>query len=125
LFGVRLDQLTQHELDAVERLHLQRVTIDELAADPEGSAARVLSVADRLVVHFDVDVIDFTDAPLSEARDRNIGLPLDTALHALSVLAASERVAAVTVTELNPDHGEPDGSTVRRFAEGLAAALAG
>ena len=123
LFGYRADQLTQHELDAVERLGLQRVTSDELAADPEGTAAEVLSLADRLVVHFDVDVIDYTDAPLSEARDRNIGLPLDTALAALRVLLSSERVVGLTITELNPDHGEEDGSTVRRFAEGLASAF--
>jgi hypothetical protein len=35
----------------------------------------------------------------------------------------SDRVVALTITELNPDHGEEDGSTVRRFAADLAAAL--
>ena len=123
LFGHRPDQLTQHELDAVERLGLRRVTDTELAADPEGAAAGLLSLADRLVVHFDVDVIDYADAPLSEARDRNIGLPLEIALRALRVLMRSERVAALTVTELNLDHGEQDGSTLRRFAAGLASAF--
>ena len=123
LFGYRADQLTQHELDAVERLGLRRTTSDEVGADPEGAAARVLSLADRLVVHFDVDVIDYTDAPLSEARDRNIGLSLDTAMAALRVLMQSDRVAALTITELNPDHGEEDGSTLRRFVEGLASAF--
>ena len=123
LFGYRADQLTQHELDAVERLGLRRATSDEVGADPEGAAARVLSLADRLVVHFDVDVIDYTDAPLSEARDRNIGLSLDTAMAALRVLMQRDRVAALTITELNPDHGEEDGSTLRRFVEGLASAF--
>lgn len=121
LFGYRADQLTRHELDEVEQLGLQRVTGDELAADPEGTAGRVLELAERLVVHFDVDVIDYTDAPLSEARDRNIGLSLETALRALTVLMRSERVAALTITELNPDHC--DDSTLRRFAAGVAAAL--
>jgi arginase len=32
--------------------------------------------------------------------------------------------AALTVCELNPDHGESDGSTLRTFAEALADALA-
>jgi arginase len=123
LFGYRPDQLTQHELEELERLGLQRVTSEEVAADPEGAAARVLTLAERLVVHFDVDVIDYTDAPLSEARDRNIGLSLDSALRALTVLMRSERVAALTITELNPDHAEEDGSTLRRFAAGIAAAL--
>jgi len=123
LFGYRPDQLTRHELNEVERLDLRRVTCDEVAADPEGTATRMLQLAERLVVHFDVDVIDYTDAPLSEARDRNIGLTLDTALRALSVLMRSERVAALTITELNPDHSDEDGSTLRRFAAGLSAAL--
>jgi arginase len=127
LFGYRADQFTHRELDAVDGLGLEGITLDEVAADPAATAARALELieprCERLLIHFDVDVIDFTDAPLSEARDRNIGLPLDTALEALRVLARSERLAGVTVTELNPDHGEPDGSTVRRFAEGIASAL--
>jgi arginase len=31
--------------------------------------------------------------------------------------------SALTITELNPDHGEADGSTVRRFASALADVL--
>lgn len=34
-------------------------------------------------------------------------------------------LAALTVTEFNPDHGEEDGSAVETPAEGLARALSG
>ena len=48
--------------------------------DPEGDGARVVEEFaprfDRLLLHFDVDTIDFTDAPLSENTGRNEGLPL-------------------------------------------------
>jgi arginase len=128
LFSYRPDQLTGHELEALGRLELERVDINQVARDPQGAATAALEVieanCERFVVHFDVDVIDFNDAPLSEARDRNIGLSFDSALRALAVLTTSERLAALSVTELNPDHGDENGSTVRRFAEGLASALA-
>ena len=68
-----------------------------------------------MAVHFDVDVIDFLDAPLAENVDRTPGLPLDAAAEALAALLADPRVRAVTVTEFNPHHGEADGSTTRRL----------
>ena len=46
-------------------------------------------------------------------------------MRALEQLLANSKVAALTVTELNPDHGEKDGSTIRRFAEALSDALTG
>ena len=107
---------------------MERVPLEHVAADPAGAAGSALALmeprCERLVVHFDVDVIDFVDAPLSENTGRNLGLSLDAALQALGPLAQSDRFAALTVTELNPDHGEEDGSTIRRFAEGLASAFA-
>ena len=35
------------------------------------------------------------------------------------------RVSALTITELNPDHGAEDGSTLAAFVDRLVAALAG
>ena len=57
------------------------------------------SRCERLLVHFDVDVIDFTDVPLSENWGRNQGLPYEQALLALDTLLASPRVAGLTITE--------------------------
>ena len=60
----------------------KRWTVDEVRADPEGAAARALEGiqgrVDRLVVHFDVDVIDFTDTPLSENPGRTRESPTTT-----------------------------------------------
>jgi arginase len=78
---------------------------------------------DRLVVHFDVDTIDFVDAPLSENTGRNTGLSLQEAMRALSGLLASPKLAALTITELNPDHGAEDGSTLAQFSALLVEAL--
>jgi arginase family enzyme len=46
-------------------------------------------------------------------------------MRALSELLKSERLAAVTVTEFNPDHREVDGSTTEALADGLVHALTG
>jgi arginase len=82
------------------------------------------SRCDRLLVHFDVDVIDFTDVPLSENTGRNEGLSYDQALSALAVLLTSSRFAGMTITELNPDHAEEGAQSIQRLARALAAALA-
>jgi arginase len=121
-------QATDWERELIERRELSAVAVERVASDPEGAAHAALrdfaSRFDRLLVHFDVDTIDFTDAPLSENTGRNQGLSFDQALSALGVLAASDRLAALTVTELNPLHGAEDGSTVARFADALADCLA-
>jgi arginase len=74
-------------------------------------------------VHFDVDVIDFSDVPLSENTGRGIGVGFDAALAALDVLVAHEGLLGLTVTELNPHHGAQDGADVARLARALADAL--
>jgi arginase len=115
------------ELDQIVRRGLAAIPVDEVASDPEGTPRRALEFAerfDRVLVHFDVDVVDFNDAQLSEDAVRGDGLTLDAAMRALSVLTESERLAAVTVTELNPYHGDEQGQTLRQFAAMLADCFA-
>jgi arginase len=116
------------ELDVMVRRGLAGIPVDEVAGAPEAVAERVLaefaSRFDRLLVHFDVDVIDFNDAQLSEDAVRGDGLTLDAAIRALRVLVSSERLSALTVTELNPAHGDEGGETLARFVGLLADSLA-
>ena len=127
LLGIGPDQATKHERATVAQRALQPIGVDQLLADPEAAAHRALDRATangrRFLVHFDVDVIDFSDVPLSENTGRGIGVPFDTALAALDVLLAHDALLGCTVTELNPHHGAPDGSDVARLAQRLAAAL--
>ena len=116
------------ELDLMVRRGLAGIPLDEVAGDPEGAARRVLDGFaerfDRLLVHFDVDVVDFNDAQLSEDAVRGDGLTLDAAMRTLTTLLGSERLSALTVTEVNPLHGDEEGNTLRRFASLLADSLA-
>ena len=110
VLGWEPDRATPFELEAIERTGLRTIPAQAVRADPAGAALRARAALearyDRLLVHFDVDVIDFTDVPLSENWGRSEGLAYEQAMSALAVLLASPKLAGVTVTELNPDHVE-------------------
>jgi arginase len=76
-----------------------------------------------LAVHFDVDLVDFLDAPLAENTDRGTAPSLTACGEMLSELRADTRVRALTVTEFNPHHGAQDGSTTKRLLEILVSCL--
>jgi arginase len=128
LFAWGPEQATAFEREAVERLGISVVPVDEVAADPAGAAARACARMEdrraRILVHFDVDVIDFTDTPLSENTGRNEGLAYEQALRALDRLLASPWLAGLTITELNPDHVEAGADSLERFASAVAESLA-
>jgi arginase len=70
-----------------------------------------------------VDVIGFYELPVADVPIHAGGLTLDEAMTVLATLVADPGFAGLTVCELNPDHGEPYGSTVRALSDALAAAL--
>jgi arginase len=75
------------------------------------------------IVHFDVDVLDYLDCPLAD-QPEDRGLLLDEAMECLAVFAGSSRFGGLVITEINPDHADPEGETLKRFAQGIAGALA-
>jgi arginase len=129
LFAWGSEQATPFERAVIDRRGISVIPVDEVAARPELAARRgrelIEDRCDRLLVHFDVDVIDFTDVPLSENCGRNEGLAFDDAMTALQTLLASPRLAGMTITELNPDHTEQDAHSIERFAAAISRGLAG
>jgi arginase len=127
LFGWDADQATAFERETIERRRIPVVPAAEVAEDPlaAGDQARKLvqDRCDRLLVHFDVDVIDFTDVPLSENWGRNVGIAYEDAITSLGALIASERFVGLTITELNPDHTEQGANSLARFAGDVARCL--
>ncbi len=120
-------QATAWERETIHRLGVTCVPAEALRADPAAAAAAALAAlpgaCTRILVHFDVDVVDFVDAPLSENTGRNIGVPLDAALAALATITADDRAQALTVTELNPVHASADPDALPHLCAGLADAL--
>jgi arginase len=128
LFAWGPQQARPREREAIERLGIDVVPVDEVRADPATAAAQALELlagrTDRILVHFDVDVVDFTDTPLSENPGRNEGLAYEDTVRALEVFLRASALAGITVTELNPDHVEEGAGSIERLARDLASGLA-
>ncbi|MFC7549415.1 arginase family protein [Plantactinospora sp. GCM10030261] len=114
-----------HERDLVDQLGLAYVPGEEVHADLAGAAWRARTLAESagpaFVVHFDVDVLRFAEAPLADVPEP-FGLTLAEAATTLATLVASPRFAGLSVTEINPHH-LPDATVLPRFVHALAEAL--
>jgi arginase len=117
---------TDFEAEVISERRLPVVDVQMAASDPRRSARAALSplsACDGLAVHFDVDLVDFLDAPLAENTDRGTAPSLTTCGEVLSELLTDGRVRALTVTEFNPHHGSEDGSTTQRLLGVLVSCL--
>lgn len=122
------DNVTAPERAIIEALGIAELALAQVAVDPTATARKANEWAKRfdlLLIHLDVDVLDYVDMPLAENTRRNVGLRFTELMAALRILLSAPNWAALTVCEVNPDHGEADGSTLRTFVEALTDALAG
>ncbi len=125
--GLQESEATEWERARIREKSIAVVPRERLRAEPQAAARQALAHLNHeqnLMLHFDVDLVDFNDAPLSEHPARGKGVPLTAALQALGVLLRDPRVRGLSLGELNPDHGAADGSTLARLVEGLAGAFA-
>jgi arginase len=124
-----IDNVEPFERQLIRELGIEHVTLAQVAPEPAKVAEQVAHgwarKFTRLLIHLDVDVVDFADMPLAENTRRNVGLKFDQLVAALRVLLSAPNWAALTVCELNPDHGLSDGSTLRTFVAALSDAIAG
>jgi arginase len=125
--GIEPEKATPWEREQAGRLSLHVTTSQALAADPAGAALAALSQlpAGPLALHLDVDVLDFTDAPLAESTEgRNAGPTLDQAAEALTAAARDQRIRALSIGELNPTRCAGDPDALPRFVSSVARILA-
>jgi arginase len=116
------------EKEIIRQHQIQEIQVNEVAADPIGTSRVLKKWAtrfDHVLIHLDADVLDFVDFQLAENYRRNIGLRLPELMSALEELLKIPNWAVLTITEINPAHGEDDGSTLRTFSKKLAQILAG
>jgi arginase len=124
-------QASDFERKQIQALGIRVVGWEAVARDPEGEIARLLETwgnkLDHLLVHFDVDVLNFLEMPIADTTaSRDVGLTLHQATRVLSVLAAEPRFSGLTITEVNPTHGVEDDSSIRAlraFVQELTQAL--
>jgi arginase family enzyme len=122
------DNVEPFERQIIRELGIENVPLAQVASEPAAAAERVVNAwarkFERLLIHLDVDVLDFADMPLAENTRRNVGLKFDQLVAALMALLAAPNWAALTVCEVNPDHGQEDGSTLDRFVGALSTTIA-
>jgi len=128
LVGFDPESATEWERSTIRDHGIATANLAEVARSPMTWADRIVeewaSQFERVLVHFDVDVVDFNDLPLAENYSKNKGLSYDQTMELLNAFLKSPKFAGLTVTEINPDHGAEDGSTVKRLAQDLTRLLA-
>lgn len=106
---------------------MPRYSAEQVCEHPEVSArharTRLEALAERFVIHFDVDVIDFMDFPIADVAQMNTGLTFHNAVACLKVFVASPQFAALVITECNPDHADEQGMLIQAFVQGIANVL--
>lgn len=118
---------TSSEGELVRRREMQGYAAGEVCGRPVEAATealrRIQGLADHFLIHFDVDVVDFTDFPMADVPQHNAGLTFADAMAALATFTSSPSFAGLTVTEFNPDHLDEEGEPGERFVESIARAL--
>jgi arginase len=118
---------TEWEREQAARLGLRTTTSEAFVAAPVESVKAALRdlPAGPLAVHVDVDVLDFTDAPLAESTDgRNRGPTLDQVAEGLVLAAQDPRIRAVSIGEINPTRSAGTPSAIPRFVDPLVRMIA-
>jgi arginase len=130
-FGHEPREVGGPQQDLVAKYGLRTTPCTELTspgADPVAAARRawatLAETAGHVVLHFDVDVIDSTELPLANFPHFNEGLPERIALDCFAEFCRCPGLAAVVITEINPDRDQ-DGTLLDRFVDAVVRALAG
>jgi arginase len=102
---------TAAELTLIERLDLYREPLSAVLDDHRSAVDRVAAWGagfDRLLVHVDADVLDFTDFPIAENTRTVPGLPFTILESVVTELMALPNSTALTVCEINPGHASDE-----------------
>ena len=113
LVGFDPERATEWERGVIRDRAIAVSSVADVTQSPARCAETVLAKwgakFERLLVHFDVDVVDFNHLPLAENYSKNRGLSCKHTLEVLEVFLKSPKFAGLTLTEINPDHGAEDG----------------
>jgi arginase len=124
--GIDPSAATAFENEQADQLELHWRSSGDLTRQPAVVVADALEYlpAGPLGVHVDVDVLDFTEAPLSENTDgRNTGPSLAVLTQVLEITCHDSRFRALSIGELNPARAASEPDALLRFIATLATAL--
>ena len=113
------------EVEVLQQCQMLKYPVSQIRGKAGESAGEALSQlenkADSILIHFDVDVIDFDDFPAGDLPHYH-GLSFDEAMSALDVFIASRKFAALVTTEFNARR-DPEGTLAVRFVDAVAKTL--
>ena len=125
LFGFHPYEIEPHEQILLEKSGMAQYPVTLMGDRPVELAAEALARLEEraraIAVHFDVDVMDSAEIPLADWPHYD-ALAFGETMRCLRVFAGSRKLAALVVTEINPDH-DPEGLLVRQFVDAFAGAL--
>jgi arginase len=125
LFGFQPYEVEPQEQRLLDSSGIVQYSVTSMGDRPVERAAEALARLEEraraVVVHFDVDVMDSAEIPLANWPHYD-ALSFGDAMRCLRVFAGTPKLAALVVTEINPDH-DPDGLLVARFVDAFADAL--
>lgn len=119
-------ETTDWEREQAAHLGLTIVHQAALCDDPRGAAqqARIALTDGPFVVHLDVDVLDFLDAPIAEnVNGRNTGPSIAVLEPALAELLHDQDCWGMSIGQIDPNHATSDATALPRLATALATAL--
>jgi arginase len=125
LFGFHPYEIEPAESRVLEASGMAKYPVTSMDDRPVELAAQARAQLEEraraIAVHFDVDVMDSAEIPLADWPHYD-ALSFGDAMRCLSVFVGTPKLAALVVTEINPDH-DPDGLLVGQFVDAFAGAL--
>lgn len=127
LFGYNADAgaIDPPEIEELQQCHMMKYPVSRIQGKAGEVAREALSHLEKrtesILVHFDVDVIDYSDFPVGDVAHHG-GLSFDDAMSVLGMFAASPKFGALVITEFNADR-DPDGTHALRFVDAVAKTL--
>jgi arginase len=92
------------EIDILRNTQMAKFPLEDIDANVQAAARRALqkleSKAEHILVHFDVDVVDYGDFPAVDVPHRP-GLALAQTQEALGIFVGSQKSVGLVVTEFN------------------------
>jgi arginase len=119
--------ITPPEQATIDALGVQVEPLEAVVRDPGEVVARTQTWAqeyDRLLVHVDIDVLDYDKFPIAENTGRRGGLELAQLTALLRELCALPNWRALTLTEVNPGHAPDESRSLRQLVAMLVDAIA-
>lgn len=121
------ENITPAERAVIDRLGIVVETLAAVTGEPDAVAQRSREWAaayDRILVHVDIDVLDYPRFPIAQEVRDSPGLLLPQLTRLVHDLCGLPGWRALTLTEINPDHAPDEAASFVALIRMLGAVLA-